>query len=805
MYAKVPKVALAAVLIILLILPLASAQGDVGLDVGDSGNPGLPNPLDVIGGFMSGTIGALIQGLLNMVVKAVAQIMSNLITWLTELLAHVPRPAEIQEVKDAWKKCFEIYITTLLPLSLVVLGIYIMFSTEQPTRLFFEGYLKRIGYATLLAYFSFPIIDTFVWLTNSISDLILHALVGEVNLAEMGVGVAGTILGLLGASAVSGGAAISVLAPMSPAIAMMLITSLAIVAIRIVLIYIVAATMPIFSFFMIIGVGPFKKLGEFVEYFWGLGIILPTLSVMGAVIVAFMVKFAHIPIFVEQGFMGALIMLGPLFLVFAFPMIVSSMMGAFSGAVANLLYTFTKFTRYGLQAAAGAKMASAIAMGGRLAPLYAFLPTKMAVPIHRGMQTVVSSIGRIPGGGKLAGAIWRMFPELRKDHLAMQGASALAEVGLPAASLGTLYTLASRGHIDAAHPKAVDAFEDLSASVGTLASEVVRAVTAEEREDKMRRLRATLSAIYGGNVGSLGEAYSRMLAENLSLAKKLRDPGVLGLATLLAAVGRGNPEKVLNLLQSNPEIGKYILESRFARSFLRAQGVSSRDIAQAVTGDYEAAWNISEKLKDVGFKIEPYNNTFRELVTNSSVGDIADAIIQDIKDIHELHPDKLDMAIKVYAEASGLPEVRVREVFSEVAGGNTKAAQDLAEHLAKDRGRAIATLSDKIVAESISVNITDDVEAARKISDFISEGGLVRASFSSTEVDNIRRLQMYLAQERVKQARLREYIQDRLHQYNRHFTRIDPYTYDPDTYTLDYRAAMRGWSWIRGGRRGPPA
>lgn len=794
---KVVKAMLLLSILLAVVLPAAAQEGVAAHE----GNNTQTDRNPVVN-FIAGGINAIVQLIFNTLYGALQNIVGGLVKTLSSWLAYVPRPADLEEVKDAWKTCFDIYLTQLLPLSLILLGIYVMFSSEPPNRMIFEGYIKRVAYATLLAYFSFPIVDTLVWLTNRISDQILTLFVGSASPDALATVLAST----LGASFTTGALVLTLGEVLAPFLLLIILSALSIVAVRLALIYIVAAAMPIFCFFLIIGVGPLRKLEEFVEYFWGLGLILPTLSVLGALMVGFMVKFATTSTIMQAGMMGIFIVLGPLFLVFAFPTIVSSMMGAFGGASAELVGSFIRYGGHSIGTFAGIKGASAVVAGGRLAPLYAAMPSKFAVPIHRGAERVTGFATRIPGVGAVARAAQRAFPELRRDEMLLRGAGAMAEAGVPVTALSRLHSLAKVGDVDATNPKAADALEDISLGIRNLA---VRAAAfrgkGEEGGRRLEKLRSAISAVYGREFRSVEHAYHEILQDNFEFAKKMKDPGVLGLSSLLAAAtgpdASENAERIRRLFQTHPELGEYVMNSNFARAFLRAQGVSEKDLAGAIAGNYDAAWNVAEKLRGVYVATDPYNDTFRELVSGSDADAVAQALIRDIYDTPAY---RLDEAVSVYAEATCLPEERVMEVFEDVIGGNTKAVRDLAEHLVNARSRAIAVMGDKIIAHSLETSASGEggareADAARRIAEFISAGGLVRTSIPAEESENIRRAQMYLAQQKVSQARLREYIKERVQDYSRHLTYISSHTYDPEAHTLDYRAAMRGWSWVRRG------
>ena len=113
---------------------------------------------------------------------------------IISLLVYIPPPHETG-TKDFWTESFNIYISVLLPLALVVVGLYTMFSSQPVNISFFEGIIKRIAFAIALAFFSFTIIDTLVQFFNKLSlmivvpdnvnvDQLLNALLVEITVGE---------------------------------------------------------------------------------------------------------------------------------------------------------------------------------------------------------------------------------------------------------------------------------------------------------------------------------------------------------------------------------------------------------------------------------------------------------------------------------------------------------------------------------------------------------------------------------------------------------------------------------------------
>ncbi len=328
--------------------------------------------------FMLGLTDFFSRVIVNFLSKAFLGASAGIVEWCASWLTHIDRPGRIEAVKALWTASFKIYISTLLPISLVLLGIYVMFSSEPPARSVFEGYLKRVGVATLLAYFSFPIIDGLVWLTNQISqELLKVALCGGGMCSAMGTVAAwsAAISGVLATLIASGGAIL-------PFLFLIMIAVVVVIALRPIIVWLAASTMPIFCFFYIIGVGPLKKVNEVLEWVWGMAIVLPTMSVLGAAIVALMVKLDNPGTIASFGAVGLLYFFSPLILTLAFPFVVHSMMGAAGSAVARVVEGAFSHLKPAISSVGSRWVRSAVTLGGPLAaPLY-FLPSRRAAKLH---------------------------------------------------------------------------------------------------------------------------------------------------------------------------------------------------------------------------------------------------------------------------------------------------------------------------------------------------------------------------------------------------------------------------------------
>ena len=263
---------------------------------------------------LSDVISAGIQGAIAWIRDRIEDGVKTILETLIHLFIYVQPPHEIDSVREMWKMSFQVYLTLLLPLAISVVGVQIMFSSKPPSVAISEDFIKRMGYATLLAYFSFFIIDTLVQLTNEIARIIMGGALENVVSNFANFLVLGAFAGVVLPQIVG---SVEILT---------LLVAFMILALRVVAIYFVTATMPIFCFFQIIGTGPFKKLGTVAEYIWGIGLILPVLNIVGAAILllasAVLGSDANA---ITKFFMA----LGSIALVFAYPFMVQSGLGMF--------------------------------------------------------------------------------------------------------------------------------------------------------------------------------------------------------------------------------------------------------------------------------------------------------------------------------------------------------------------------------------------------------------------------------------------------------------------------------------------
>ncbi len=328
--------------------------------------------------FMFGLTEFFSRILVNFLSKTFLGASAGMVEWCASWLTHIDRPGKIEAVRALWTASFKIYISTLLPISLVLLGIYVMFSSEPPARSVFEGYLKRVGVATLIAYFSFPTIDALVWLTNQISqELLRAALCGGGMCSAMGTVAtwSAAVSGILATLIASGGAIL-------PFLFLIMIAVVVVIALRPIIVWLAASTMPIFCFFYIIGVGPLRKVNEVVEWIWGMAVLLPTMSVLGAAIVALMVKLDNPGTIATFGAVGLLYFFSPLILTLAFPFLVHSMMGAAGSAVARVVEGAFSHIKPTITSVGSKWVRSAVTLGGPFAaPIY-LVPSRKAAKFH---------------------------------------------------------------------------------------------------------------------------------------------------------------------------------------------------------------------------------------------------------------------------------------------------------------------------------------------------------------------------------------------------------------------------------------
>jgi len=786
------------------------------------------------GGFFTPIINSFIDAITSIIKAPFDYLGEKIIIFLADWLAKTPRPADKAALAEMWSDLFDIYLTQLLPLSLVLLAIYIMFSSDPPHWVVFESYMKRVAYATFLAYFSFTIIDAFVWLTNALSESILNAMISGkyANIAMAATVWASTLGSVIGAVALSGGALL-------PFVLLFLFTVLVIIGLKAILPLMVAATMPIFAFFLIIGVGPLRKASELVESLWGLGIILPTLSVLGAVIVGFMIRMSDIATIIKNNVpdpMGVFLLFSPLALVLAFPMFVQSMMGAMGGAMEGVT-AMASHAAHTFRPAMMAKWQAAQRFG-KLAPLYAMMPSKLAARVHGAMiggvtalraagagmalyGAGVSELGRGMGkaGVPLRGLGWALEraggaaqwvakkapKELQRDYLASGLANALLKAGVGAGATGIAYRIASKGGADVTNPHAAQALEDISYGAGRALKEAVDS-------GDMDRVYDLVAALHGeeyARSGGIADAARKVIRENYEMARKLGDPATSDLTKLITlSTGKDGGQAIVDFLKRNPEVADRIRSSRFGMALLGTKGITGEDLLAAARGDVNAAEQISRALKDWNVGISHFNDTYRTLITGENQLAIARALEKDIMDIHSVtdpteRQRKLDELATIVAQATPLNRDEanrlIREAYAPLeAGGSSPdlaAVTALSRALTSYRDRAVEVMSQYAMASTIDTPIGSDEEAAKTLAGFVESGGLLKTSISADEAKRLWQAQMHHAREKVRQMRFREYLSNRVETYRMTVARADPYAMDPYEVS-DYRATMRGWSWV---------
>ena len=185
-------------------------------------------------------------------------------------IVSIPPPGDEKITKNAWKVCFSIFLRYLLPTAIAFFGLMQMFSAEPPSYVLIEKLGKRLFIAILIAYFGFTVVDFMCKLTNFIGELIIKSLSsnGYFSLAElMMLLLPSSLLAIIGSTSASSLAILPVLSTFISSITTFLILVFVLLFTRIAVVHITAALLPIFCFFIIIGIGPFKKLKEIAEKF----------------------------------------------------------------------------------------------------------------------------------------------------------------------------------------------------------------------------------------------------------------------------------------------------------------------------------------------------------------------------------------------------------------------------------------------------------------------------------------------------------------------------------------------------------
>lgn len=724
-------------------------------------------------------------------------------------LVQIPRPADLESIRHAWCNSFDIYLFILLPLSLVILGIFVMFF-RTPLEYTIDEYVKRICFATLLAYFSFTIVDSLVWLTNEISNILVKFFVPNGDALAI---VYGKLIGLAGAIA---GAAV-LLPALVPLLGIMVGTVIVILALRVILVYVLLVAMPILCFFLIIAVGPLRRLGDVVEHVWGILIALPILSIIGAIILGLMAVIEP----PTNNLGGAiLITLGPLFMVFAYPSLVTSFMGAFSGAAGEFV-GIVRHVAHKFGPIAEFRAATARVAGGLAAPFYMALPQPIVARLHEGFANIGNKIRRIiPSFGGLYAPTATLTTEKPfRPNTLLLGRS-LADIGAISGAFGTLAALARRGTVSATNPQARGLFRAISGDLGKLYK------------------RGDISAFKEGVLAftrsrSVPEAFKKVIADNLAFAKEVKDPSIIGLSSLLSGLeikdfkkietvdpktGRKivksvpivdiekSVKNIRNIMANNPEVTESLLKGSLGKSFISAL-IGERDFGRLLQGDENAIRKLVERAESLGLQVAPTNNTFLALVRNESPEDLAHAFKRDVKDVYSIintidDPEKrnalLDRVVYTYSQATGLSEEAIRKAFEEVktyphvSPYELESVKEVVKALKEDPGRAITTLGTEMSENVIDTYVSDilatkddklrEEKIVNALGEFLSSGGLVKKEITPEEAKLYADLHRTIVRRKLSQARLSDHFWNAMNMYHKYFTRIDPTTYDPEHY-----------------------
>ncbi|RLI79780.1 hypothetical protein DRP05_02785 [Archaeoglobales archaeon] len=704
--------------------------------------------------------------LINQIVEAVKSSINSLVQAIIKLLVEVPIPHNMA-TKDYWSECFDIYISQLLPLSLVFLGIYIMFSSQPPNRVLFEEYVKRVSYATLLAFFSFTIIDTLVWFTNKLASLIVD--VHSVNVANV----------LVGALA-GGGGIIALLSMVGAGVleAIILIIAFFILALRVAAIQFIAATMPIFCFFLIIGVGPLKRLSDLAEYIWGAGVILPVFSIIGAGLVKLLFYATAWQSIAGGGIMGALFIAAAFILILAYPWMLTSALGMFHTGM-HALYPIARPFSAAMTGLGMARYMRHYQAFGRAAPLTIMMPSKLAAW----------------GASKMG-----IAEKFRSAHAfkARQSARTFAEIGIPASAFGKLYEIGSRMQdgdvITPDIPEAKSAFRTISHRIGRYAERVAESGGFEEIE----RLESVLSALHGKRL-SLQDGLLEALKANYEYAVRRRDFGAVALPAFILAA-RDTPT-LMNFLKQI-KLVQGVLKSDFAKAYLATYGVKQRDVEAAMYGDEQAARMIVNRLNDAINPKSParaYYNTFEVLLNETATEkDVAMALGRDLEILHWDSgegfrgvggEERYNRIIETIAEAANeRPEV-VRHVVDTL---DDEGIEQLARQMLSSKNRAIEVLGEKAMEDGISLPEMDKAEAARRLAEFIREGGYLVGQIESGMAKHLKDLTAETAKEQARLTSWREHISRAAGDFHKTLTRTGhAMVYDDDWYYLEYRSMLR--------------
>lgn len=661
--------------------------------------------------------------------------LAGALKWMVEsiinLLVYIPPPHETG-TKDFWTESFNIYISVLLPLALVVVGLYTMFSSQPVNVSLFEGIIKRIAFATALAFFSFTIIDTLVQFFNKLSLMIV---------VPENVDVDQLLNALLVEITIGGAAIVAILAALLMGVlefALIFLVFL-ILGLRIVIVHFVAGAMPILCFLYIIGVGPLRRLSELADLLWGLGVVLPAFSIIGAGLVKLALYATQFSTLQGGGFLGLVFILASFGAVLTYPWLASSFMSMFAGVISPLSGAARPIS----WAATGAlqrRFLRHYAAFGKAAPLTVLFPSKLAAGVAHRFDVIRSRMGDMLRDT-------RARTGLRQSIISrISKAEALAKANVSGADIGTIAIAAEESGL-ATPDHAPEAFERLSQTIASFAGKV--------RGEEIGTLRTALSAIFNREL-SVKDALERAIKTNIGYAVSKQDMGVVGLSAMLLA---SKDEKTLSeFFAKHKELAASILKSRIAKAFLAAHGVGERDLIYALRGDELVIRKIANALENTptasstGWWIA---NTFNGLISGASVNELDKILMRELaslKHAKELGADygAYDRVVKALAEAANVsPEIVERAVEDDVF------RRDLAERLVYNRDRSIESLARSIAVSSIALPDMPDEEAARKLSEFIKAGGFITAQIDASVAKELKGLSRLIAREHARQAALK--------------------------------------------------
>ncbi|RLI76006.1 hypothetical protein DRP04_12990 [Archaeoglobales archaeon] len=703
-----------------VILPVAAAQ-DEGF--------ALP-ALDPRGWFESG-----FSWLGERLKEALAGALKWMVESIISLLVYIPPPHETG-TKDFWTESFNIYISVLLPLALVVVGLYTMFSSQPVNVSLFEGIIKRIAFATALAFFSFTIIDTLVQFFNKLSLMIVVP--ENVNVDQL-------LKALLVEITIGGAAIVAILAALLIGVlefALIFLVFL-ILGLRIVIVHFVAGAMPILCFLYIIGVGPLRRLSELADLLWGLGVVLPAFSIIGAGLVKLALYATQFSTLQGGGFLGLVFILASFGAVLTYPWLASSFMSMFAGVISPLSGAARPIS----WAATGAlqrRFLRHYAAFGKAAPLTVLFPSKLAAGVAHRFDVIRSRMGDMLRDTRARTG------SLRQNILSrISKAEALARANVSGADIGTIAIAAEESGL-ATPDHAPEAFERLSQTIASFANKA--------RGEEIGTLRTALSAIFNKDL-SVKDALEKAIKTNIGYAVSKQDMGVVGLSAMLLA---SKDEKTLSeFFAKHKELAASILKSRIAKAILAAHGVSERDLIYALRGDELVIRKIASALENTptasntGWWIA---NTFNGLVSGASVDELDKILMRELaslKQAKELGADygAYDRVVKALAEAANVsPEIVERAVEDDVF------RRDLAERLVYNRDRSVESLAGSIAVSSIALPDMSDEEAARKLSEFIRAGGYITAQIDASTAKELKGLSRLIAREHARQAALKVHV-----------------------------------------------